>query len=386
MFKKLSEVCKSSIARNCHQTSRGIFISAGGHQFKTLWIRDFCFSVPGLLLAGHKDLVREQLNLIISLRRPNDSLIPRGIDTIPPQIRVGLHTLGRFLPSAWKDRSLAGLLKPEYLGEHRTPSFDSNLLLILAATKLAAHEPEWFLEKTEVWLKAIQFYQPYFSSGLIKQPAYSDWQDSAKRQGQCLYLNLLYLLAHRALNENGLPVQEFSDFEDLLFKHFFDPTAGLFRNKSNEERFSLETQLWIIENRLFLKFITPEQLYLNLKKHPLWTQFEIPGVPIWPPYADSEISWTTRLVGLRGYHDQLHWSWLIGESAKICFFMQDHEEGQRILNQIELVAIRTKTIHEIYTISENELVPYRSWLYVSESPFTWGAAKIIEAISHCFSI
>lgn len=298
---------------------------------------------------------------------------------VPPQLRVLLHTAARFLPSALKDIPYGRrALSPEYLGEHRTPSFDSNLLFLLAAAQIG--DERWLQQKESSLRKIYAFYENYFQDSLLLQPPFSDWQDSARREGARMYINFIYLRSAIALTRKGLNIateKELTQRRRLLFETFFDPASGLFRDQAGGNQFSLETQLWIIESGIFPE-IGRETLYANLKKHPLWNQAALPGIPVWPPYPRREVSWSTRLVGLRGYHDHYHWSWLMGESAKVAFLMNDFEEGNRILNSLEEAA--AGTIHEIYLIKNETLKPMHSPLYVSESPFTWGAAKIIEAI------
>jgi hypothetical protein len=385
MFKPLFEISKKSVEKNIVMTAAGPLVTAGSHQFKTLWTRDFCYSVPGLLTIGRSDVVENQLNLILLNLRDEDSLIPRGIDVYPPLLRVFLQTVFRWIPGRanWLPYGNKDL-KPEYLGEHRTIAFDSNLLTLLASAQYGAVNKSWFESQVPTFKKIFKMYDKYWSGDFLDQPAFSDWQDSSERKGITLYSQLLYLQVLRLFAALGAPLREINftaAFQAKIHAAFYDSENGLYRNRINEKQFSLETQLWIIEGDLFKDFLPAATLYGNLKQHPLWNSFTIPGTPIFPRYAPAEVSWTTKLVGLKGYHDSFVWSWLIGESAKVARKMGDTKTFEHILSHIQNKASADQWIYEIYQpLSNGDFRIYRTPVYESESPFTWGAAKILEAI------
>lgn len=386
MFETLFEISKKSVEKNIVTTAAGPVVTAGSHQFKTMWTRDFCYSVPGLLSIGRSDVVENQLNLIVMNLRAEDNLIPRGIDVYPPLLRVFCQTVFRWIPGRenWLSYG-AKPLKPEYMGEHRTIAFDSNLLTLLASAQYGALNKSWFESKVSVFKKIFKMYDSYWSGDFLSQPAFSDWQDSAERKGITLYSQLLYLRVLMLFQALGHPLcaPEFiANFQAKIHAAFYDTENGLYRNRIQEKQFSLETQLWIIESDLLNGFITAATLYENLKKHPLWNSFSIPGTPIFPRYASDEVSWTTKAVGLKGYHDSFLWSWLIGESAKVARKMSDSKSYEHILSQIQKRAEVDHWIYEIYQPLPNaDFRIYRTPVYESESPFTWGAAKILEAMS-----
>lgn len=85
------------------------------------------------------------------------------------------------------------------------------------------------------------------------------------------------------------------------------------------------------------------------------------------------------MVLLSHYHDQMYWSWLIALSAKIAWKMNDYGEASRIIDQLVGLAERDQSIVEIYSPTP-DLVPFSSWLYDAERPFSWGAAFVIDLI------
>ncbi len=86
-----------TLRKNMIKTPEGLLLAAGGHQFRTLWVRDFCYSVPGLLQMGQADLVEKQIRFIVRYKC-EDGLLPRGFDVLSPKLRVLLHTVLRGIP------------------------------------------------------------------------------------------------------------------------------------------------------------------------------------------------------------------------------------------------------------------------------------------------
>ena len=118
-----------------------------------------------------------------------------------------------------------------------------------------------------------------------------------------------------------------------------------------------------------------EALYRRTKAHELWTRGEIPGVVTIPDYPKSDIAWTTRVVGLRHYHDRLAWSWLAGLALRCARKFKDTPEAERIAAFLEGVAERDGMISEVYEPSRGWPL-FKRWAYRSEGPFAWGAGMI----------
>lgn len=375
----ITEIAQFSLRQNIIPTSQGSFLAAGAHQFKTLWVRDFCYSIKGLLKLGEHELVKNQLLLFLKHQGSN-GLLPRGMDVTDPKLRVVCSTFNVGLRALnYKNRDL----KAEYLGEHQTPAVDSNLLVLLGIfdwTK-ATNDTFFFDGYLEHMKSAFDFSVSLKKHDLLLQPAFSDWQDSANRSGEGFYLNLLYykvLLQLKAAQLHWF-TEDLTDFEALLFQTFFDQDVGLFREKAQTKQFSLESQLWCIEEQLFASLCSSDKLWSNLKASPLWKP--LPGHPVWPNYKSSEISWTTKVVGLRHYHDTLYWSWLLAESLKVSRSRGDATEVTRLTKLIADALSSSNTVHEIYSLKKGQLRPFQSLLYSSEAPFSWGAAKLLEALA-----
>lgn len=360
---KLRLRAEKSLRANFVETEKGIFLTAGTHHFKTLWTRDFCFSIPGLLSLGEIEMVERQLGLILANQR-GDGLLPRGIDVISPKLRV-LH--GLYLqrltgqPITYHQKPLIA----EFRGEHGTIAMDSNLLTILGAlqvTKLTRSSRFWEKHLPQ-FQRALHFYDSYWKAGLLAQPAFSDWQDSLKREGSQLYTHLLLRKVMLLLGELQLKLDlqiTLEELESKIQKCFLD--RELWKNQS------FESILWLIQDPIKSFQISPADF---LQEFPASTW----GLP--SHHAPlTEVSWTTKVVGLADYHRKLHWSWLVAETATAAHRVS-REISIQALQILDEWSTETNEIAEIYKNGS----PYSSLLYRSEQPFAWGAAKTLEAIS-----
>lgn len=353
-------------------------LAAGWSQFRTLWTRDFCFSVPGLLHAGHADVVDRQLRALLAHQR-NDGLIVRGLDVVDPKLRVLLNTALRPLPRRLRTPSYVGrTLLPEYLGEHGTPAIDSNVLVIQAIGQYVDHtgDASLFTDNLEAIAKAVDYYIRQFNDGLISQPGFSDWQDSASREGPGLYLHVLLLRAARHLRANGVACAWEEPLREKVAQSFFDQRRGMFTQDVTHSQVPLEANLWIIESDLLPDVVSRSDLYKRLKACALWDRV---GVPITPRYPSSAVSWTTKAVGLRHYHDGLRWSWLMAEAARTAKLVGDPAESDRIYAALQALTEASGKVAEVYELEAN--TPVKRGFYRSESPFSWGAAKVIESLA-----
>lgn len=367
----------ATVKANLVVTRQAEFLAAGGNQFLTFWTRDFCYSVPGLLLSGREELVHRQLGLFWEHRRKSDGLLPRGVDCVNPKLRVLAHTAlpfgRRFLKYGRRP------LKPEYLSEHGAPSIDSNSLVLAAAARWseATGKPYPF-PRAEVEA-ALNWYAPYRKGEWIDQPRFSDWQDSAGRRGAVLLTQLLDLEARvRVENVDAASVAR---VERKIEEDFFDSSSGLFREQLSERRFSLDSHALILTSDRLFRGLDRESLYGRLKASSLWASWMVPGVPVHPPYSAQDVAWTNRLVGLRGYHDAFHWGWLGAEAAKVAWSMGDKPEGDRIALAYWRASESDLYFSEIYEQVNGQLKPVTRFAYKSECPFTWSGAKWIEALA-----
>lgn len=475
-LRSLKSKAQTSLRANIVTVDTGLsYIRAGANHFGSLWTRDFVYSAPGAMELGEDGIfaVRSHISRLL-YQLDHNNLVPRLFDSAAKghlkgsERRIAAYLLDgrspisigfvRFLepfnflngisvefnvsndPTAYSRREEALRLRdtaeqpllPEYIGEHGTPALDSNALTVIGAIQYyqKTNDVRWLQFHTEQMKKALEFYAPYFSRrGLIRQPRYSDWQDSVQRSGHSFYVNFLYWKVQtmiKNLKESGdrnfasfnIDVAKLNRMRSLLWEDFFDPSVKLFQTHPNlvlRDRYGLEDQLFALQTPEFFEgvavefssntFLSGEQLrnsmYQSLKRSELWKgsqhthyDFNVPGLATSGPYFFWDRSIQTVGSGLRRYHDKFIWSWLVAESAKVATMFEGREAGMKILMDFYNSALfKNDAIGEIYTIGCHSIdesvtgllgIPTTEnrYFYRSEAPFSWGAGKILEAISY----
>lgn len=375
-------IAKSSLEANIVELQSGKYLQAGANQFGSLWTRDFCFASKGLELIGHADVVDHHVWTLIKNAHPQSGLIPRILESGSSALRVTTNCLLGWSPIPKLLPRLKDPLKPEYLGEHKTPAMDSNsLCLIVAHRGWQRHSKEQRQEFAPFLQRALKFLEYSIQEpGWIEQSPFSDWQDSAARAGFSFYVNVLAVQALKLWSQEGL-VRE--DLWQKMWSHlkttFFHPKKGIFLSGTNSVlQTSLEGNLFVLDFDLLSKNESSE-FWKNLRSSSVWIQDEIPGIPVEPRYDERQISWTTKWVGLRGYHDSLLWPWLSSLAAKICFKMGDEIEGKKILRKLTPIILNEGHIPEVLD-PDHYFLPFKTALYTSEGPFSWSSGLMLEAL------
>lgn len=204
---------------------------AGGNQFATIWVRDFCHATGGLLLKpswriGSRDVPSKQI--VLSTLKEILSLIHDGQDDSKIKIPRALDSLGAHedlltfkvlkggadlkkkvvWPFGEKDPGVGmqkfphGKMYGYFKGEAgASETCDAGYLLILAFTRVAPllndTELTDFLQSSKDKLKkAIDFYSSAHrwetrnDKWYFNQTAWSEWKDSVKQEGISSYSNL----------------------------------------------------------------------------------------------------------------------------------------------------------------------------------------------------
>ena len=79
-FEELYIVSAKGLQENIIRHNDKHFLQAGQHQFASLWTRDFCWSVPGLLCLKKIGEVKSHLSVLLSSIHPIHHTIPRLLD------------------------------------------------------------------------------------------------------------------------------------------------------------------------------------------------------------------------------------------------------------------------------------------------------------------
>lgn len=384
-YGELFRVASEGLLGNVVELDSGPYLRAGRGQFSGLWTRDFCFAAQGLLELGRGDVVAHHSSVLLARQRAHDGLVPRLMDSVSPAyMRVAWHCGGRFLPARFRALPLRDALIAEYRSEHGVEAVDSNLLVLAAALAYVERTGDraWWERHEARLVRAYRYYERLLAGDLIVQPPFSDWQDSARREGKTFYTNLLYYLVTARLESSaifGIDRRRAAHIRTRLHATFFDAGSGLYFAVEHQPHLSLDGILLALDGEL-LNASEAATLYAALKRHPLWTRHELPGWCTAPDYPNPWISRQTKLVGLRHYHDRLRWSWLTAFAAKVAAKMGDVTEARRILGHLRAWATRDGAVYEVYS-AESPYLPWKSRLYTSERHFSWGAGLIIEAVS-----
>ena len=376
---ELFSVAKNSLEHNIVELSDGGVVRAGSHQFASLWTRDFCFASRGLRALKRDDVTANHLSRLLNALR-DDGLVPRVLDSKASWKRVARYSLVPFRPDS---PDVTDDLKAEYKGEHGTIAIDSNALVLITAYEylISTGDHAWFEQHQANLKKALDFYRPYFKDGLIKQDKYSDWQDSVKRNSATFFTNFLVWKAlnhYKEFSAFNIEQKTVDLFRSNLDKTFFDKNLGLYKSLDHGDWVSLEGILYAIEDDHFLTNDKKKSLYKALIKHPLWGA--VPGRATYPSYKRKEISYTTKIVGLRSYHDGLVWPWLTAFSAKVAKLMGDDLAVRRITMQLSDWTKRDGAINEVMD-PKKKMRPVRRMFYTSEAPFSWGAGFVLDMLN-----
>jgi hypothetical protein len=384
------------------------YLTAGQHQFKSIWVRDFGHCAIALASIGRQDIIFNHLELYLGYVR--NGFGPKGFDTRSIEGRVIETSVRQLL--GFKKKSLLfnkdAPLRPVYQDSRGACAVDSNLMMLLAIFSCNEKDKDSLLSGDNLTkVKSMFFYYNSLKNDdeIIAQTAHSDWQDSQKRVGPIFLTNLLYYRVAELFIESNIPLLS-PDALNLLYDnintYFYDATLQLFRTGVNSEQFSIDGNLLAIRFG-FVKGKNAVDLYHSLKQHDLWlgtptsnsfsrtdcfccfNQIEpsemtgFPGFATWPDYPKSSAAFQVRLAGLQSYHDSLYWSWLMALSGEIAYRCGDMIEGDRIVKNLLILARRDNGFAEVY--AHRKAFPmFRTLLYTSEVPFSWGAAYVLNMI------
>lgn len=368
----LKDIAQSSIEKNIIKLNEGSFLSAGSHQFRSFWTRDFCLSVKGLLSIQREDVVKSHLEYLITHRR-TDNLVPLYVDSMNPVHRVIAAVVFKALGLDYALPVKQDIL-PYYLVNGEFEAIDSNILVLYASREYAERTKdfEWF-KKHEADFKAIfDFYQSKIQDGLIVQAEHADWQDSSKRKGKTFLTNLIYYQMGR--DYGYLSQEQLDKIKADIMKVFYDEATGLFKSIEGRDNISLDGVLWAIEYNLL---VDNKELYKKLSQHPLFTQFDVPGYATYPSYRSDDMYIQVKIVGLQEYHGNLFWSWLMAYAAKVAYLQKDEVSFKKMYERLNKMLERDQMVYEIYETSE-EHKPFVNFLYKSEGPFSWGSGFILD--------
>lgn len=364
------QIAEQSLRANIVKLPSGQYLTAGQNQFQTLWTRDFCHAVKGLVAIGESEVAKNHLTYLLNNLR-EDGLAPRVVDNYQVQFRVAFQTFRKFIP-ALPRLSFKEPLRAQYIDEHGSNAFDSNLLVLLAAIEMG---PE-FWKKNEASLKRVwHWYDDKFRDGLIYQSSFSDWQDTTKREGHSLLLNLFYYMVSTCCHFT--PAVPPPALKQKIKETFYNGTVFLSMDKY--EQVSVEGNLFLLLDPTFLNASEKDHLWKNLKDHPIISTDSVIGRCSFPDWPANELAWHIKFANLSRYHGSLSWSWLMGLGLEVCIEMKDEEMIKKQYSHIESILKRDREVSEVYD-PERLFNPWGSWLLRAEHPFAWGAGYLVHSL------
>lgn len=367
------KIASDSLRANIISLPSGKFVSAGQNQFLTLWTRDFCHAVRGLIAIGEVDVAKNHLQYLLKSLR-EDGLVPRVLDNRQVQFRVAWQSFRKLVPVLPK-LAFKEPLKAQYIDEHGSNAYDSNVLLVLACLQM--DEKFWKENDAEIH-KVWNWYDDKFQDGLIFQTGFADWQDTTKREGKTFLMNLFYFLAASRLKKKGWDIKiDLAQFQNMIKKTFFD--GSVYISMIGYGQVSIEGNLFALESEEFLNTDEKQKLWANLKQHPIISKDGVVGRCSYPDWPTEDLAWHIKLANLKRYHGSLSWSWLVGLGLHVCTLMKDEAMTKKQLTHIQSLLNRDGEVFEVYDPDLN-FAPWGSWLIKSEHPFAWGSGYLAHAL------
>lgn len=373
VHENILKIATDSLRANIMILPSGKFVTAGQNQFLTLWTRDFCHSVRGLIAIGESEVAKNHLSYLLKSLR-DDGLVPRVLDNRMVQMRVAWQSFRKLIPVLPK-LDFKEPLTAQYIDEHGSNAFDSNVLVVLACLQL--DDKFWQENETEIH-KVWNWYDDKFQDGLIHQTAFADWQDTTNRSGKTFLMNLFYFLAATRLKKKGWEIKiDLAEFQNKIKKTFFN--GDVYLSIVGYEHVSIEGNLFSLEADEFLTATEKTQLWEKLKLHPIISKDGVIGRCSFPDWPEKDLAWHIKLANLKRYHGALSWSWLMGLGLHVSHLMKDHEMTKKQLAHIQSILILDGEVFEVYDPDTN-FAPWGSWLIKSEHPFAWGSGYLAHAL------
>ena len=354
-------------------------LHAGYRNFRESWARDFGFAAFGLLALKEYNPIRETLDAFFYHQTPDGQL--------PIKLK-SMNVVNRYLHSLFsREQPVEAGLSPKYITGHRTPSYDGQALLIIAACNyiFAADDKDYAqkmwadLERGTAWLR--ENCNP--ETNLLYQRAYADWADSVARKGVVLYTNTVYWKALQSMGDLAVymnyeePATQYQKFSHKLKEniqnHLWRSQLGYFVTSEEMENLSsagnLLTIAWGIANETQANSIL-DAIHAARMANPVPTQ------AAFPEYRRVDISLENRFASLANYHTKGAWLW-IGAWHVIALCKTGRlDQANQLLKQISSIVARDQQIHEVYGLDGR---PLSTFWYTSEAPLTWNAGMIVYA-------
>jgi glycogen debranching enzyme len=362
-----------------------LILTAGSAQYKTLWTRDACFGMLGLVAdpASHR-VVTDTLQTIFDRASSAGQLPRRQADHDNPFLMM-LSFLGIKTPAPTE------LNRYEYVNELNVPQFDATMLpLILAGEYLKATGDKGFIAKnfatmkmSAAWLEAVA---DKTGGGLIDQPGSADWKDMVRRSGKTAYANVLLYKASASMAEmsramaDGPLASGYDAFaqrtKTAVNAELWDGQSGYYRDGNETQAFSPDGNMlaiiWDVADKERTDRIM-DRLEALLAKSPL------PFPALDGEYPENRVPLIMKLMGNRHYQDTDIWPWEGNVCAVAAMHAGRKDLAVKVLARVAAQAVKDGTFYEVYSQDGKSLQPVRTLGYKSEPDFLWSAGTYLWA-------
>jgi glycogen debranching enzyme len=350
-------------------------IQAGKSHFSDLWIRDSCFASLGSLSVGDYDVVKHNIETMLSFQA-KDGQIP---------LRVGQKWMVlKFL--GIDATTPAARFKEDK--EISIPTDSNSLLLIIIEKYLQkTNDKSLILYHFNALKKAVEwnFSRDLNHDLLMEEGYYAGWADSLKKNGTVLYTNVLHYKA----------VQSFAYCCEYLGKtaeaKHYTYLAGCIKDTINRLFWNGDYYVdWVdLSGKPYDYFSTDgnvlaiifgcadAQQSSSIQKyvHQKGLDEGFSTLSVYPHYERKHIYSLFLPLGMGDYHNGLQWLWIGCVDAVSKHTIGLHKEALALMSRIATKIVEHNGVYEVY----DEGNPVKRLFYKSEQWFAWSAGLFVWA-------
>jgi glycogen debranching enzyme len=349
-----------------------IGIIAGKTHFSDIWLRDSCFASLGALSVGDTDIVKTNLETILTFIK-EDGQIP---------LRIGQkYMLLNFL-------GIKGQPKARFVEDKgfSIPVDSNSLFIIIAQMYITKTKDIAFAKKHFIKLKSAinwNFSMDEDNDLLIEEGPYANWADSLRKRGKVLYTNILH---YAALTSFAVIAKTINQKEDHTH---FEELATKVKSKINElfwnDSYFID---WIHKHRhayfstdgnvlaIIFGLATKEQASLIEECiHDLELDSSFSTETNYPKYKAKHIFSLFYPINMFDYHNGLQWLWIGCADAVAKHKAGNKKEAEELLTRMSKKIVKFGGVYEVYF---NER-PLKRFIYKSEQGFAWSSGMFVWA-------
>ena len=334
-------------------------ILAGRNHFADYWTRDSCFAILGAIAVKDFQVVKKNLELILSHMK-SSGMLP---------MRIGeKNMLRRYL------KLKSHKPKPRYRDDKGfSITTDQNSLFIIAYAEYVLNSkdnelPSKYFDKVK---EVMKWNLNQTKHDLILENKYASWQDDIKKKGYVLYTNVCFCKALQCMSD--LTGEQFySELYEKVKKKintlfwYGDYYIDWVHGKKPYEYFDMAGNLlaivWDIADndkaKKIIKFIDDKKIDIGLTNY--------------PKHKFNETSFVLKVFGMGDYQNGLKWSWLMALYVWSLIKVKDRR-AKKSLSKFSDLLEKYSGVYEVYDDG-----PVNRKFYKSEAPFAWSAGLFVK--------